>query len=125
MTATADRMTELPAYNGERVSRTSVKFTGAGTGFNGLDVKPVVMDLDDEMYFVMRVRAAESPSHFRDQNDLLVRMQRLHIEEMAPVSDGIAVKALRDHAKDVERIKSQLDGQDPIPGTDEPPADGE
>ena len=108
MTSTVDK---LPDYNGEHVSRTAIKFTGAGTGFNGLDVKPVVMDLDDEMYFVMRVRAAESPSHLRDNNDLLVRMQRLHIEEMAPVSDEIAQEALRVHAREIEQIKADMDGQ--------------
>lgn len=110
---------ELPDYNGEHVSRTSVKFTGAGTGYNGLDVKPLVMDLDDEMYLVMRVRAAESPSHFRDKNDLLVRMQRLHIEEMAPVSDGVAVKALQTHAREVDELKKSLAGQEPLPTADE------
>lgn len=102
---------KLPDYKGESVARAEIKFAGAGTGFTGLDVRPVVMDLDDEMFFVVRVRAAESPSHLRDKNELLVRLQRLHIEEMAPVSDDIAAKALRDYAAEIEEIKSRMDGQ--------------
>ncbi|HEY3541043.1 MAG TPA: hypothetical protein VGK79_00745 [Gaiellaceae bacterium] len=108
MTATTDA---LPDYQGETVTKCAVKFSGAGTGFNGLDVRPIVMDLDDEMYVVMRVRAAESPSHLRDKDDRLVRMQRLHIEEMAPVSDEIATAALREYAQQIEEIKNKLDGQ--------------
>src|SRR4051812_16449662 len=110
MTATTAN-DKLPDYNGEHVSRMQIKVTGAGTGFSGLDVRPVVMDLDEEMYLVVRVRAAESPSHLRDSNDLLVRMQRLHIEEMAPVSDDVASDALKAYAKEIEEIKRQLDGQ--------------
>jgi hypothetical protein len=105
---------KLPEYNGEHVSRAQIKITGAGTGFSGLDVRPIVMDLDDEMYLVVRVRAAESPSHFRDGNELLVRMQRLHIEEMAPVSDEIAGNALKEYAAEIERIKQEMDGQEQL-----------
>lgn len=125
MTATQDRTDVIPAYQGEHVSRVQIKTVGAGTGFNGLDVKPIIMDLDDEIYCVVKFRAAESPSHLRDKHDLLVRMQRVHIDEIAPVSDKIAVKALRDYAQEIERLKAEADGQDEIPGVDEPPADGE
>lgn len=108
MTATTDK---LPDYNDEPVARMAIKFTGAGTGFNGLDVRPIVMELDD---FVVRAKAAESPSHFRDKKDALVRMQRLHIEEMAPIGSEVAVKAMREWAQEVKRIKAEKQGQDQL-----------
>lgn len=108
MATSADK---LPPYNGEPVDRMSVKFIGAGTGFNGLDIRPIVMDLDDEAHFVVRVKVTESPSHLRDKDDALVRMQRLHIVEMAPLSDDLAVGALQKYAQEIERIKAENDGQ--------------
>lgn len=101
---------KLPDYNGEPVTRMQIKTVGAGTGFTGLDVAPIIMDLDDEMYAVVKLRAAESPTHLRKKGDL-VRMQRLHIDEMAPVSDEIATAALREYAAEIQRLKSEMDGQ--------------
>lgn len=110
MTATAQRPT-LPDFNGEPVHRTEIKFTGVGTGFNGLDVRPVVMELDDEAYFVVRVTAAESASHFRDKNNQLVRMQRVHAEDMAPIDKAAADKVLAEYAAEIKRRKTEMDGQ--------------
>lgn len=110
MTATTERPT-LPDFNGEPVDHTAIKFTGVGTGFNGLDVRPVVMELDDQAYFVVRVRAAESASHYRDKNDQLVRLQRVRAEDMAPIDEETAQRVLREYAEDVQRRKDQIDSQ--------------
>jgi hypothetical protein len=101
----------LPDFNGEPVHRTAIKFTGVGTGFTGLDVRPVVMELDDEAHFVVRVKAAESASHFRDKNDQLVRMQRVHAEDMAPIDEASAQKVLAEYADEIKRRKAEVDGQ--------------
>lgn len=109
MTAT-DRAT-LPDFQGEPVHRTAIKFTGVGTGFTGLDVRPVVMELDDEAYFVVRVKAAESASHLRDKHDQLVRMQRVHAEEMAPIDKESADKVLAEYAAQIKAAKAANEGQ--------------
>ena len=109
---TATQKVELPDYNGESVSRAVVKITGAGTGMDeGLAVAPIVLDLDDESYFVVRTKCAESPSHFRDKNGLLVRRHRLHAEEMAPVDAATAKKALSAYAEQVEKARAAAQGQ--------------
>jgi hypothetical protein len=103
--------TTLPDFQGEPVHRTAIKFIGIGTGFTGLDVRPVVMELDDEAYFVVRVKAAESASHLRDKHDLLVRMQRVHAEDMAPIDRDSAEKVLADYANQIKAAKAAADGQ--------------
>jgi hypothetical protein len=102
---------DLPDYNGETVHRTAVKFTGVGTGFTGLDVQPVVMELDEEAYFVVRVTAAESASHYHDKDGHLVRMQRLRAEDMAPVDKDTAQRALQEYAQRIEAHKAEMDNQ--------------
>lgn len=104
-------VTEIPAFNGEDVDRTQVKFTGIGTGFTGIDVRPVVMEMDDVAYFIVKVSAAESASHFRDAKRKLVRLQRLHADEMVPIDEGTAQKAIRSYAQQIERVKRELNGQ--------------
>jgi hypothetical protein len=108
---TATDTTTLPDFQGEPVHRTAIKFTGVGTGFTGLDVRPVVMELDDEAYFVVRVKAAESASHLRDKHDQLVRMQRVHAEDMAPIDKKTAEKVLREYADVIKRSKAEAQGQ--------------
>lgn len=110
MTETPARA-KLPDFNGEEVVRTEIKFTGVGTGFTGLDVRPVVMELDDEAYFVVKVKAAESASHYRDKNELLVRLQRVHAESMAPIDKATADRVLAEYAADVKKRKAEVDGQ--------------
>lgn len=110
MTATKEDVT-LPDFNGEQVHRTAIKFTGVGTGFTGLDVRPFVMELDDEAYFVVRVRAAESPSHMRDKNNMLVRMQRVHAEDMAPIDQKSAEKVLAEYSAAIKRAQAEKNGQ--------------
>lgn len=110
MTATMP-VTDIPDFNGEPVDRTQVKFTGVGTGFTGLDVRPVVMEMDDVAYFIAKASAAESASHLRDRKGKLVRLQRLHADEMAPIDQATAQKALKAYAQEIERIKTELDGQ--------------
>lgn len=111
---TTSTATELPDYEGEHVTHCQLKFTGVGTGFTGVDVKPIVMELDDEAYFVVRVRAKESASHLRNNDDQLVRMQRVHAEDMAPISRELASKVLQEYAAEIEKAKAELDGQTSI-----------
>lgn len=103
--------TKLPDFNGEPVVSTAIKFTGVGTGFTGIEVRPIVMELDDIAYFVVKVRAAESASHYRDKNGGLVRMQRVHADDMAPISEEVAQQALLAYVREVEAAKAALDGQ--------------
>lgn len=113
MTATAPR-TDIPDFNGEEVDRVAIKFTGVGTGFTGLDVRPIVMELDDEAYFIVKASAAESASHFRDKKHKLVRLQRVRAEDMAPIDAATAQKALRSYAQEIEKIKAETMGQTSI-----------
>lgn len=105
---------ELPDHKGEKVTHAAIKFTGVGTGFEGLDVRPVVMELDDQAYFVIRVTAAESASHKRNQRGELVRLQRVKAEDMAPISRDLAQKVLQEYAAAIEKAKAELDGQTSI-----------
>lgn len=102
--------TQLPDFNGEPVTSTAIKFTGVGTGFSGLEVRPIVMELDDIGYFVVKVKAAESASHIR-KDDALIRMQRVHAEDIAPISAELAAKVLQEYAQEIEAAKAKLDGQ--------------
>ena len=108
MTATVNT---LPDYNGEPVDRMQLKFSGVGTGFDGLDVKPLVMDLDDEAYFIVHVKAGESASHFRDKKNRLVRLQRVRAEDMAPIDREQAQKALQEYAEEIRCRTLEVDGQ--------------
>lgn len=104
--------TELPDYEGEKVSRVALKITGAGTGLSdSLAVQPIVMDLDDDAYFVIRVKANESASHYRDKNGLLVRLNRVHTESMAPIDRDSAEKVLAEYADVVMRKKAEAVNQ--------------
>jgi hypothetical protein len=106
---------KLPDYNDETVDRMEVKFVGVGTGFTGLDVRPMPMELDEEAWFVMHVKASESASHKRDpKTGELIRIQRLHAEDMAPIGREIAGKALQQWAAEIERIKAEIEGQTSI-----------
>ncbi len=103
---------ELPDYKGEHVSRAVIKITGAGTGMDeGLGVAPIVLDLDDEAYFIVRAKCAESPSHYRDKNELLIRRHRLHVEDMAPIDAETGQKALAEYADLVAQRKAEAAGQ--------------
>lgn len=102
---------KLPDYHGEPVDRMQIKFSGVGTGFTGLDVKPLVMELDDEAFFIVRVKAGESASHFRDKKDRLVRLQRVHAEDMAPIDREQAQQALQSYAQEIKRLKAESSGQ--------------
>lgn len=102
---------KLPDFNDEPVVSTAIKFTGVGTGFTGIEVRPIVMELDDIAYFVVKVRAAESASHYRDKNGSLVRMQRVHAEDMAPISEEVAQQALLAYVREIEKAKAEIDGQ--------------
>lgn len=103
---------QLPDFNGEPVTSTSIKFTGVGTGFTGLEVRPIVMEMDDVAFFVVKVKAAESASHLRDKNGHLVRLQRVRAEDMAPISEEVAQEALAAYAREIEGAKASADGQD-------------
>lgn len=109
MTATATN--RLPVFEGSSVDRASVKISGSGTGLSeGLRVRPIAYDIGEEGFFVVRVRCA-GVEHKEDKDELIVREHKFHIEEMAPISDTIAGKALQDYAREVEKAKSELDGQ--------------
>jgi len=113
MTATAPR-TEIPPFRGEPVSGVRVKIVGAGTGFTGLDVKPIVMEMGDRAYVVAEVVAEESESHVRDNDGNLIRLQRLHMKSMAPMSEATAQRALQAYAREIEKAKAALDNQESL-----------
>lgn len=108
---TATTTTELPDYKGEKVTGCTIKFSGLGTGFNGLDIQPIAMELEDEAFFVIRVVNHESPSHKHDKDGHLVRNHRVRAEEMAPISKELAGKVLQEYAAVIEKAKAELDGQ--------------
>jgi hypothetical protein len=101
----------LPDHNGEAVTKAQIKFSGVGTGFTGLDTKPIYMDLDDIGYFVMKASAVESPSAKRDGKGVPFWLNRLGVEVVAPISKDLAEKALQDYAAEIERAKEEADGQ--------------
>lgn len=111
MTATTPK---LPDHNGEPVHKSQMKFTGVGTGFTGLDVAPIFMDLDEVGYFVMKASATESPSARRDNNENLFWLNRLGVESVAPIDQETAEKALQQYAQQIEERKAALEGQEQL-----------
>ena len=67
--------------------------------------------IDDDMPTDEEPKAAESASHLRDKHDLLVRMQRVHAEDMAPIDKDSAEKVLADYANQIKAAKAAADGQ--------------
>lgn len=108
MTATKPN---LPDHNGEPVDGAQIKFSGLGTGFNGLDVDPIYMELDDSEYFVMKATAGESPSAKRTKKGELVWLNRLTVDSMAPIDQETAERVLSEHAEKVQRRRDEIDGQ--------------
>ncbi|HEX4432823.1 MAG TPA: hypothetical protein VHZ96_26355 [Frankiaceae bacterium] len=111
MTATQAQTADLPDHNGEAVESAQIKFTGLGTGFDGLDVQPVFMDIDDVRYFVVKAKASESPSAKRTKKGELIWLNRVTVESMAPFDRATAEKALGEYADQVKRMRTEMKGQ--------------
>lgn len=111
MTATQAPTTDLPDHNGEPVESAQIKFTGLGTGFDGLDVQPVFMDIDDVRYFVVKAKASESPSAKRTKKGELIWLNRVTVESMAPFDQATAEKALAEYAGEIKRMRTEMKGQ--------------
>ena len=124
MTATQDRPT-LPDFEGTPVHKAAIKFAGAGTGLSdGLAIKPVAISVGAREYFVIETECA-NVAHPQDKDGYLTRLHHLNVAHTAPISEKLAQKVIKEYAAAIEQAKASADGQDPIPGTDEPPADGE
>lgn len=101
----------LPDHNGEPVIGAQIKFTGLGTGFQGLDVDPVYVDLDETVYFVGKATAKESPSVRRDNHGDSLWLNRLTVDSMAPIDRATAERVLSEYAAEVERKRNEVEGQ--------------
>lgn len=108
---TATKKPTLPDHNGETVDAAKIKFGGLGTGFAGLDVQPIFMDLDDVGYFVMKAKSTASPSAERTPKGELFWMNRLSAEMMAPIDKDTAERVLSEYAEEVARRRDEVDGQ--------------
>lgn len=104
----------LPDHNGEPVIGAQIKFTGLGTGFNGLDVEPIFMDLHDSRYFVLKATAKESPSAKEDSHGELLWLNRLTVESMAPIDHQTAERVLTEYTADVERKRKEIENQESL-----------
>lgn len=101
----------LPDYNGEPVDSAQIKFTGLGTGFNGLDVEPIYMDFHETGYFVVKATAKESPSVKEDGHGDLVWLNRLTVESMAPIDQAAAESVLTQYAEKIQQRRDAIEGQ--------------
>lgn len=110
MTATKDKPA-LPPFEGRDVSRAAMKITGAGTGLSeGLSAQPIAYEVGDDEYFVVKVHVA-GIHHDEDKNGLLVRVHKSKVDEMAPIDQATAQKALQTYAEETKRVKDEVDGQ--------------
>lgn len=108
MTNTVDK---LPDFESQPVHKAAMKFSGAGTGLSeGLAVRPVALDVGTRAYFVIETHCA-GVDHREDKDGYLTRVHQLRTEHMAPISEDLAQKVIRQYAAEVEQAKSQMDGQ--------------
>lgn len=117
MTSTVEK---LPEFEGTTVHKAAVKFSGAGTGLSeGLAVRPIALHHGQRVFFVIEVECV-NVAHPADKDGYLTRLHHLRTEHMAPVSEDLARKVIQEYAAEVEKAKADLDGQDEIPGVDDP-----
>jgi hypothetical protein len=110
MTSTVEK-TELPRFGEREVDRASVKITGAGTGLSdALELDPVALDIGEEVFFVMRGITA-GVEHSEDKNELLVRIHKVHTEEISFMDREMAEKILGAQAEEIQRRKDEIEGQ--------------
>src|SRR5258706_9685039 len=103
----------LEQFEGNDVSRSSVKITKAGDGLSdALKLEPIVLHRGDEVYFVLRgkVRYVAFPPEKKDS----VAVMRQHVidtEDIAIVDEASVAKLLEANRDRVQRGLDSLAGQ--------------
>jgi hypothetical protein len=108
MTATKPK---LQAFEGAEVHRATVAIRKAGDGLSeGLAIEPDEVHQGEQRYYVLRAEC-KAVNFKTDDKGITTREHVMHAVAISPVEGFEAEKFLQEYATEVQRKKSEVDGQ--------------